>query len=170
MSPEDLKKLSSSDLFPYPLARIEQGDDVLYSFTTAQGVKYEITFKSDAKYFQESSGISHLFYSFVLTRIGNKIGVADDRIKATVVYSLNAVFEANPELVITYQCSTKNYQQRARARLFDQWYEEYGQNYRQIRYINQSDSSDIYAAAIYRESNPHSLFIEELLNDVFDNK
>lgn len=152
MSPKDRKESSLKPLFPYPLVPIEdqQSGSIIYSFETDTQVRYELVFKSDNDYLPENP-LANFAYSFILTRVSRKTGTIDSRIRDTVVYGLRAAFDANPNLIITYACSTENDQEKQRALLFRRWFLQCGNDYKSIDF---SDSKRIYATALYRNDHP----------------
>ncbi|GAB4023248.1 hypothetical protein GCM10028808_73110 [Spirosoma migulaei] len=155
------------DLSPYPLVRVEQGDDIVYIFYTNQDVQYKIVFKPDNTYLQNDNPVSFLTFSFILTRLDEKVAVVDPRIKATVVYAIRAALEANPHLVITYQCSSVDKKQRARNKMFGSWFAENGSGYCHLDYSNEADA---YVTAIFREEHPMKELIGETFGEVFYQK
>ncbi len=155
-----------SDLSPYPLVRTERGEDVIYTFTTDNRIDYEIVFKSDSDYFPVDDPIAPLTFSFILTRVNEKAGGNDPKIKLTVIYALRAVFDTNPQFIITYQCSTESRQERARAVYFQKWFNECGDTYCRIDYAD----SGVYATAIYKNDHPMENGIKAAFSTIFQDK
>lgn len=159
-------------LSPYPLVRVENVRDrgteyegsTIYEFVTESGVLYELIFRSDSDYLPQNSPIASLTYSVILNRISEKVAMQDPRISQTVAYGLDAAFEENPHLIITYQCSTADFQQKQRARMFKSWYQVVSQWYSRI---DSPGGSDMYATAIYRKGNPFEEIIEETMEEVY---
>lgn len=168
MSPKDRQESSLKPLFPYPLVPIEdqQSSSLIYSFETDSQVRYELVFKSDSDYLPENS-LANFAYSFILTRVSHKTGTVDSRIRDTVVYGLRAAFDANPNLIITYACSTENDQEKQRALLFRRWFLQCGDDYKSIDF---SDSKRIYATALYRNDHPAQDQIVDTFFSIYRNK
>lgn len=162
MSLNDQEESNLPHLFPYQLVPIEDKatNSIIYSFETDSQVKYELVFKSDSDYLPDESIADHV-YSFILTRVSGKVGIIDKRIRDTVIYGLRAAFDANPNLVITYTCSTDSNQQKQRALLFRRWFFQCGDKYKSIDF---SDSKRIYATALFR--NDH-LLQDQIINTFF---
>ncbi|GAB3944538.1 hypothetical protein GCM10028805_12200 [Spirosoma harenae] len=155
-------------LSPYPLVpkKDKENSSTIYWFETDYNVKYELVFKSDSDYLPDES-LAENAYSFILTRVSDKAGVVDSRIRDTVTYGLLAAFDANPNLIITYTCSTDNNQEKQRALLFRRWFLQCRDNYKSIDF---SDSKRIYATAIYRKDHPEQDRIIDAFLQIYRDK
>lgn len=175
MSRNDPKESGLPQLFPYPLVMVENVNDkgtvdegsIVYEFTTDKGVLYQLVFLPDYEYLPSNNPVSYLAYSFILNRISDKVGAIDPRIKDTVVYGLDAAFSANPHLIVSYQCSAKDAQQRFRAILFRKWLDLYGSNYETLDF---TDGFDLYATAFFRKDHSMRMQIRQTFEEVYRNK
>lgn len=84
-----------------------------------------------------------------------------------MVCGLQAAFDANPNLIITYACSTENDQEKQRALLFRRWFFQCGDDYKCIDF---SGSNRIYATALYRKDHPAQDQIVDTFLEIYRNK
>ncbi|MBQ0074781.1 MAG: hypothetical protein KBT34_11355 [Prevotella sp.] len=109
-----MKEVSSS-LHPYPLRKDEDG---IYTFTTEDGIEYNIIFIDMGVYAEELWGV----YQFNIERNQNIVHKIDNRIYHTVIYILERFFQETPDDAILMVCDSSDGKQQKRRKLFDRWY------------------------------------------------
>lgn len=108
-------KEASNSLHPYPLHKDEND---IYSFTTDEGIEYNIVFIEMSIYAEELWGV----YQFNIERNQDVAHKIDNRIYQTVVYILEKFFHDAPDDAILMVCDSSDGKQQKRRKLFDRWY------------------------------------------------
>lgn len=158
------RALSSSNLSHYKLEETEEG----YTFTTLNHIIYEMIFRSDADYFPEYD-FAESIVSFSLTPVhAVGIPVKDVQIERTVMYALSRTFEANPETILAFTCSTEDDLERHRRILFGRWYQRNGRGY--TRLTHNDAANKLYTAVIYRDDHPDREQINAIFVKTYTNK
>jgi hypothetical protein len=175
MSLKDQKESSLQHLSPYPLVLVEKVSDrgtsyegsITYAFTSERNVEYELVFRPDTKYLPPKNPLRNRAYSFILERITPGDDLMDYRIKPTIQYAIKQAFKTNPDLVLSYQCSTEDDKQYKRALVFRRWFDECKDDYTALEY---SSGRDSFATTIYRKDNPMGEWIRKTFDEMFGGK
>ncbi|WP_461139222.1 DUF6169 family protein [Spirosoma pomorum] len=144
---------NSSSLSPYPLSETETG----FAFKTDLGATYRLDFVSDSDYLPDTPFADSVF-SFSLLPVSGSFDRKDPRIEPTVSQTLRLFFEHKPKAVLLYVCSTENDHERARSRLFGQWFSRHQQGY--VKFDFNYPEHRLYMSAITREDLPERWLVE----------
>lgn len=152
-----------SSPLPYPLKDSNTG----FIFETDFGLVYEISFTDDSGYLTGSSFSSvDTVFSFTITHLSGQIQHKDPRVESTIISALHLTFASLPLAVITYVCSLDDNQEKARNRLFHNWYLRTGKNYF-VKLDHTSADERIYSSVIFRSDNPAREDINNLFFTLF---
>lgn len=142
----DIDKINTSA--PYHVIASEvQG---AYSFVTDSGVFYTIYFVEDEMVRSTES------YQFIIANINNQKSPRDTKLKDTILAIVENFFECN-EAALLYICETSDGKQRMRSRLFEYWFEAYGQRgmYTMLSTsFKEEDGVENFTSIIMRNTNP----------------
>ncbi len=164
MSPNDPKESSLSNLSPCQLEESENG----YVFKTDNGTVYELAFRDDADYFPGESFLGSLLSFAIAIREGEE-SIKDPKVEDTVAYTLQRIFEADPQTIISYTCYTSDGKAAARSRKFRSWYSRKGvREYERLEYENKD--TDLYAALLFKKSHPFEKEIRRVFGYTYYNK
>jgi hypothetical protein len=163
MNPRSQTESNLSSLSPYLLSETSDG----FAFTTEYGIVYKAAFRDDADYFPDHPSIRPIL-SFAIAPAEGKPGPKDPRIEVTVAHIFQLAFEANPNTVISYTCSTANRQGLYRSILFRRWFDKHESGYLKVDYDN--PRIDEYAAVIYQAKHPQRVKIKRIFEHTFHSK
>ena len=171
MSLKNPRESSLLTLSPYPVQENEAG----LTFETHSGIRYQLAFESNAKEFPHSSfGENCVTLSIIPLKGYNRRrsyeGLGDPRIEITVMGQLLKLFDLNPLLIINYSCDLTDELERHRNIIFGRWYLTHLEPNGVARQKHINTSERIYAAVLYRESNPHRHELEETFSKIFRGK
>lgn len=119
-----------------------------YLFETEQKIVYAISFSEE---FEIGGCMS---YQFSIGNANGSHGSMDIKIRKTIIAIIENFFELNSN-VLLYICDNSDHRERARAKLFIRWFNDYNakQHYT-IRTANAKvENQEIYAAIIVDNSN-----------------
>ena len=153
MSQESQPTSNSSNPSPYPLSETETG----FAFITDRGAIYRLDFTSDSDYLPDTP-FADSVYSFSILPISGSFDRKDPRIEPTVVDAIGLLFEAIPQAVLIYVCSTEDDQELVRSRLFRQWFSRHKDAYTKFDF--NYPQQRLYMSAIVRQDFPEKYQVE----------
>jgi hypothetical protein len=150
---------SQSQLEPYPL----EEDSTGYVFVTDAGVRYNLYFSEGKYYLSDVAQIPFADYilMFGIKPLQEPVSSADPRIKVTVIYLLELLFNSEPQTVIIYVCDQSDERQKTRGRMFSRWFSSYRKGFVKRNY--ESEDQRLFAYAIFREDHPFKPQVEALV-------
>lgn len=135
-----------------PYSHVQEGLE--YSFETDSGIRYLV-------YFSAIDLIDDVpMWWFGFKQKGGSLLGYDSRIRATVVHILRTFFELHNDAVV-FVCSPSEGKGAARYRLFNLWFELYGDGYEKY----DLSKYDIYGALICRVDFPDKIIAKNFICD-----
>lgn len=98
-------------------------ENFIYSFTTKNGIKYNIIFSDSMSYFSDTSTIGNIskIYSITIDKISNEKPILDTDVELTIDAVIIHFFK-DTEKSIVYYCDNSDQKEKSRARKFGAWY------------------------------------------------
>lgn len=163
-----LERLLLLDHFEFEYNESEQA----YQFLTEGGYKYSITFQ---EFFMFEAPV----YMFNIDRVKTKDDATKGKqgfaIRNTVMLILTAFFE-NIDNAIVAICESKDKHERARHKLFNQWYKD-AKNLFDVTWIVRDDApfpmssgEEQYAMLYYHKDNMFAQIIKEQFRELVEHK
>ncbi|OJX49865.1 MAG: hypothetical protein BGO88_08935 [Flavobacterium sp. 38-13] len=132
-----------------------------YSFTTKNGIEYNIIFSDSMSYFSDTSTVKKLskIYSITIDKVSDEKPQLDTDVELTIDAVITHFFK-DIEKSIVYYCYTADHKERSRARKFNAWYTNSPFNINTTKIDNTIEVPDDeyhhFTSIIYHKDNPFS--------------
>ena len=127
-----------------------QLDDLSVTFTTDEGVCYDVGFTKDAFIFDDGA-----YFCFISNKTAPK--AKDDKLYQTIVAIFEEFFtQEDGTLVVMYICDTTDAMQQFRSRLFRIWLSRYSHSEEYTLHSESNEDNGIvyYYGILLRKDNP----------------
>lgn len=138
-----------------------QLDDMLFRFTTKNGLHYRVGFYPDT-----ALGLPDT-YHFFIDNVLNQHSTADPDILKVITAIIEEFFRQEP-FVMLYVCDPTDNRQAARNRLYAQWYNEYEKKTEYAMYSESVlfEGTQYYAGLLMKKNNPFATEVITVFHSV----
>ena len=136
-------------------------ENFIYSFTTKNGIEYNIIFSDSMNYFSDTSTIGKIskIYSITIDKVSNSKPVLDSDVELTIDAVIIHFFK-DTEKSIVYYCDNSDLKEKSRARKFNTWYSNSQFNSQATKINNtieiKGQEDTHFTSIIYHNDNPFS--------------
>ena len=142
--------------------------DSTYSFTSDNNAQYTLSLIDASYYLEEPKPI----FEFSVYPVGDVKPPKDARIQDTITWFLLEFFDENPDNCLLFVCDSSDSRHKARARLFDTWFNLLGSNFLEKydhEIILEHEDSDtptsiVGSLIIHVENKDKAYILEEMAN------